>query len=359
MKVKINDVPGGLVDFSGGKTLTLEFENHKLSLQDVIVFPGIFNAHEHLDFNLFPLMGDGEYEDYVQWGADIHKKNNGIIDSVLGVPNDLRIRYGILKNLINGVTHITHHGGHHDFIRSLDYPVFLNYQYLHSLKTEPYWKFKLNIPSGKDVMIHIGEGRSRYAQEEIDRLIAWNMFKRSLIGIHAISMTAAQSRYFEAIVWCPASNMNLYGSTANVKALHANTTILFGTDSTLTGTFNFWEHLRLARSLNMLPDLELFDMVTDKRREIFWKKAISSFVVARKKSVDSLKGFFELNPDDILLVAIDNVVRLVDESVLHRHDDFLPVRFDSTRKLIKTSDASVLKSLENYPVPDPLNISLS
>src|SRR5581483_2689968 len=75
-----------------------------IEFTDAIVFPGLINSHDHLDFNLFPQLGNRKYNNYVEWGDDIHKQNKDIIDKVLKVPQKLRVQWGIYKNLLNGVT---------------------------------------------------------------------------------------------------------------------------------------------------------------------------------------------------------------------------------------------------------------
>jgi cytosine/adenosine deaminase-related metal-dependent hydrolase len=36
--------------------------------ENALVFPGLINSHDHLDFNLFPRLGNGIYENYLEWG---------------------------------------------------------------------------------------------------------------------------------------------------------------------------------------------------------------------------------------------------------------------------------------------------
>src|SRR5579872_4079262 len=82
----------------------------EIHFDDHIVFPGLINSHDHLDFNLFPKLGNRIYNNYVEWGEDIHKQNKSVIDSVLKVPKKLHIQWGIYKNLLNGVTTVVNHG---------------------------------------------------------------------------------------------------------------------------------------------------------------------------------------------------------------------------------------------------------
>ncbi len=83
--------------------ISIEFEN-------AIAFPGLINSHDHLDFNLFPQTGNRIYNNYAEWGKDIHVQNKETINSVLKIPQHLRIQWGLYKNLLNGVTTVVNHG---------------------------------------------------------------------------------------------------------------------------------------------------------------------------------------------------------------------------------------------------------
>src|SRR5688572_1349169 len=86
------------------------FKSGSLIFKDAMVFPGLINSHEHLDFNLFPRLGHGIYDNYKEWGRDIHEKDKDLIAEVLKVPISLRTQWGIYKNLLNGVTTVVNHG---------------------------------------------------------------------------------------------------------------------------------------------------------------------------------------------------------------------------------------------------------
>src|SRR5690242_6983296 len=44
----------------------LHFSNHYL-------YPGLINAHDHLEMNLYPRLGKPPYRNYTEWGNDIYK----------------------------------------------------------------------------------------------------------------------------------------------------------------------------------------------------------------------------------------------------------------------------------------------
>src|ERR1700755_837193 len=72
----------------------------EIYFNDAIVFPGLINSHDHLDFNLFPSLGDRTYANYTEWGKYIHEHYKDRIDSVLKIPGILREQWGIYKNLL-------------------------------------------------------------------------------------------------------------------------------------------------------------------------------------------------------------------------------------------------------------------
>lgn len=293
-----------------------------LAFGGAIAFPGLINSHDHLDFNLFPQLRSHIYKTYTEWGTDIHERYGEKIGQVLKIPGPLRTRWGIYKNLLNGITTVVHHGKklnvQEDLI-SIDQqtPSF------HSVSGERSWQLKLIDPfsSRRPVAIHIGEGILPVSTAEIDTLIKWNIFSRPLIGIHGVAMNEQQAGSFQALVWCPDSNYFLLGATAAIDRLKDRIPILFGTDSTLTASWNIWEHLRLARRQKMVSDRELFDMLGRIPAKI-WRLSQSGslsegqwadIVIARPPGhLTGWDAFYALDPENILLVLHRGNVRLFD-----------------------------------------------
>src|SRR5579863_8889689 len=177
-----------------------------LDLDGAMVFPGIVNSHDHLDFNLFPALGGKTYNDYTEWGNYIHQNYKKEIDKVLKIPLHLREAWGVYKNLLCGVTTVVNHGEKIKESTSL-ITVHENCQSIHSVQFGKKWKLSLNNPLKKNVAaaIHTGEGTTVSASREIDTLSKWNLLKRPVIGIHGVAMSEEQAKGFKALIWCPES----------------------------------------------------------------------------------------------------------------------------------------------------------
>lgn len=338
-----------------------------IDFDKAIAFPGLINAHDHLEFNLFPQLG-AKYDTYPEWGPDIHTRYRREIKEVLDIPVDLRMKWGILKNIFNGVTTVAHHGSQRNL--SCDFVnIFTRYSYLHSVALEKFWKLKLNHPFKRlPIMLHVGEGITKNMSDEIDKLIRWNFVKKKLIGIHGIAVNEYQASHFKAVVWCPDSNLFLYGKTAQVNLLKRETNILFGTDATLSASANLWEHLRLARKLQMLDDQELFKALTTTAASVFDMSAsgeiavekTADLIIARRRSDSLWDAFYGLNPEDIMMIIKGGRIIYFDEEMKGQEalkkSDFAPVTVGSSRKLILNEMHLWIKQLEAYETELPLNV---
>ena len=288
------------------------------------VFPGLINSHDHLDFNCFSVLGQRKFVSYTEWGNYIHKIYKDNIDAVLKIPQNLRTAWGMYKNLLTGITTVVNHGSY----LKLDNPLINIYQEsqnLHSVKFEKNWKWKLNNPflKNRDCIIHTGEGSDKQSSDEIDQLLKFNFLKRRLVGVHGVAMNEMQAKNFKGLVWCPESNRVLLNKQAHTAALKAQTNMVFGTDSTLTGNWNIWHHLRFARSLRQVEDSELFGMITSlpaklwnlNNGEIKTGKEADIIVVKKKTGIPTWEDVFKINPEEILLITTKGKIRMFDKAI--------------------------------------------
>jgi len=359
------------IEITGSKISAVRSQSEKqndkrsdsvINFTDAIAFPGLINSHDHLEFNLYPQLGNKNYSDYVEWGNDIHEKNKEQIENVKKVPYDLRFKWGLYKNLLCGITTVAHHGNG-KVIHLNNLPgVITSYNYLHSIRLEKNWKLKLNsIFNRKPFVIHIGEGTNVESYDEINELLNWNIFRKKIIGVHGISLDKKQSSKFTALIWCPDSNFYLYGKTANIPLLKLNTLILFGTDSSVSADWNIWSQLKSARELNYLSDDELYKGVTENAAKIWGIKSKGSIsinktadiVISKRKFDDNWDSFYNTNLEEILLILKNGVIVFIDEELAKEGglidiNNFDLISINSKHKFVIKGIIDLMKSAHHF-----------
>lgn len=199
-----------------------------IDLDGSFVFPGLINAHDHLELNSQPRLKWRErYANASQWIADFQPRFDS--DPALAVTRpdtiDDRVWVGGLKNLLAGVTMVCHHNPRHRALRRR-FPVRVveQFGFSHSLhidgdavasshrRTPPHWPW----------MIHAGEGVDEEAQRELDAFARLGCLTPNTVFIHGVAFCAAAAdRVIDAgagLVWCPSSNQFLFAATAEVRA---------------------------------------------------------------------------------------------------------------------------------------------
>ena len=346
------------------KPVNMLWDIRSVEFDNALAFPGLINSHDHLDFNLFPMLGNRVYHNYTEWGKDIHDNNKKDIHAVLKIPAALRVQWGMYKNLLTGVTTVANHGKQLE-INDPFITVLQNCCSLHSVAFERNWRYKLNklFNAKTAYVMHIGEGTDAMAKQEIKTLLRWNLFNRDLIGIHGVAMGVEDASRFKAIVWCPASNFFLLNATASIDKLKQETQVLFGTDSTLTAGWNIWDHLRLARSKQLMDDNELFAAVTKNAANVWGLNSgrlvadsTADIVIATNRDAsDQWEAFYGINPTDILLIMKAGRIVLFDKTLQRQlfqqellSDTYQPIHLGGKTKFVIGELPTLATTIKKY-----------
>ena len=125
-------------------------------------------------------------------------------------------------------------------------------------------------PADAPFMVHLAEGVDAAACGELARLEALGCLQANTVLVHGVAIDDVGwqrvARAGAGMVWCPASNVFLFGRTPNVRALLDRNggapRIALGTDSRITGSRDLLDELRVARATAPVTAEELFAMVT-------------------------------------------------------------------------------------------------
>lgn len=288
----------------------------RVDLDSVIAFPGLVNSHEHLEFNLYPQLGDPPYADVDEWAESVHRQHAPLISRIEAVPVELRRYWGLLKNLTSGVTTVMDHGENNaDENCALPMRTVRPFRFVHRADKPWAWLQARFMRGSGPMVFHVGEGSSAAVKQRSERFLRRLKTRGPLVGVHGISLNQESARHLDALVWCPVSNLFLYGRTADVRSLKAVTTILFGTDSGISAEGSIWDQLRVARECGVLSDTELLDSVTSNATRAWGLTSNVDLVVAKRRHPNPLQSFFDTGPADISAVISGGQLALMSDAL--------------------------------------------
>lgn len=294
-----------------------------LDLQGFTLYPGLINAHDHLELNHFPRTKFQErYDNAHQWGeAFLPKLNEEPFCSLRALPLRERCRVGLLKNIRSGVTTVAQHNPLHRPLRQryTAPQVIGRYGWAHSLHFTPPETVQAHFrqtPPNAPFMIHLAEGTDEVAAGELSRLQALGCLGSNTILIHGVGLSRDdQVQTLKAgagLVWCPSSNHFLLGQTAHVEAFSAAGTLALGSDSRLTADGDLLDELRAAHATAQISPAALFKTVTTDAARMLRvpdRGALlpgyrADFWLIAGQPTDPYRNLIDLCPEDIQSVWI-------------------------------------------------------
>jgi len=245
-----------------------------IDLQGDRLLPGLINSHDHLQLNHLPPLPEASHcSNAREWIAQVnlHRHSDPDFAAHVSVALSERLLMGGMKNLLSGVTTVAHHDPLYGALRDEGFPVRVveNYGWSHSLYIDgeqtvrsSCWSTPLSSPW----IIHAAEGVDAEARGEFDRLEALGCLRPNTVLVHGVALDAARRARLQqagaGLIWCPASNLRLFGTTIEVSELARHGCVALGTDSRLSGSVDLLCELRVARTAGAVDEEVLESMVT-------------------------------------------------------------------------------------------------
>jgi len=239
---------------------------HVIDARAWYLYPGLINAHDHLELNHYPRTRPRErYTNAREWAADMSALlPQEPFASLQKYPLKDRCWIGGLKNLFSGVTTVAHHNPLHRPLTDKNFPIHVmrDYGWSHSLYLTDSSEIRRSYQKTRRGvwMIHLAEGTDHAAASEIDQLRALGCLSDKTVLTHGVGLRDSIPDC-GGLVWCPSTNFYLLGQTAQVQNWFGQ--LALGSDSRLTAEGDLLDELKCAYATEQLSAEQLFHTVTD------------------------------------------------------------------------------------------------
>lgn len=282
-------------------------------------YPGLINAHDHLQLNHYPRLGRPPYGNAYEWGRDIHARFAREIERAGRLPRRDAYLFGALKNLLGGVTTVVHHDPWDPMLDGT-FPIRVaRVRVAHSLGLERNWAAALagdSMTRTRPLSMHLAEGVDPVTEGEVRECEQRGLLGSGLLAVHLVAADAVQARRLRragvGVVWCPTSNLFLFGRTARRAVVADGCDLMIGTDSLLTAQGTMLDELRAALETGYVGQRRLRAAVgvTAARR-----LGLAAPTLRRGAPADLIlvrRPLFQARPRDVGLVIVDGIPRLGD-----------------------------------------------
>ena len=301
-----------------------------VDLEGCLILPGLINAHDHLEFSLFPKLGVGPYPNAKAWAEDVYRPAEPPIANHLRVPKRERLLWGALKNLLGGVTTVCHHNPYEEVFEH-DFPVRVvkRFGWVHSLAFggDVEEQFR-RTPEDWPFIIHVGEGADDAGRNEIHCLHEMGALDERTVCVHAVGLDhegwALLEERHASVIWCPSSNQFTLGRTLDRGAFDRATPIALGTDSAITAHVTLLEELQVAAQVSGLPPARLYSMVTETAAQVLRLEdgegfvregGVADLIALRDGGQSPCETLIGATAEDLRLVMTGGSVKLLSVSV--------------------------------------------
>lgn len=337
-------------------------DDRVLDLRGDRLLPGLINAHDHLQLNSLPRVDfHKRYHHVREWIADVNalRWTDPPFRASVDEPRDERLLIGGLKNLLSGVTTVAHHDPLYPSLWSVRYPtrVVLDGGWSHSLYLdgeEQVFASQRSTPSGRPWIIHACEGVDEAAVNEFERLESLGCVKANTLIVHGIALDRSQQLRLAAagagLIWCPASNLRLFGKTAEVSELAKLGRVALGTDSRLSGSRDLLDELRIASEMGAVDERLLEQMVTRVGASLLRLPDRGELRAGALADLLVLPAGTSLSRTDrraVRMVFIDGEARYGDPDLARMaglESTWTEIRVDGCRKMLNTEIAVQLRA---------------
>jgi cytosine/adenosine deaminase-related metal-dependent hydrolase/ubiquinone/menaquinone biosynthesis C-methylase UbiE len=305
-----------------------------IDLPGYLLLPGLVNAHDHLEFGLFPNLGAGPYQNSVEWAKEIHHTHASLIARHRKVPKATRLWWGAIRNLLCGVTTVCHHNPLSRELLSADFPVRVlsRFGWAHSLEMDPNLIHNFDhTPPNLPFVLHAAEGVDAKSAQEIFDLDRMQVLDDRTVLVHGLALNpkavALLNRRRSALVVCPTSNQFLFHCAPSSTLIKSLNVVVLGSDSPLTSAGDLLDEVSFARNEIGLDSNAIYEMVTARSANVLRLRngeghlrtgSIADVVAVKNRGLTPAETIAQLTFDQVELVVLTGRVQLASSALYDR-----------------------------------------
>jgi cytosine/adenosine deaminase-related metal-dependent hydrolase/ubiquinone/menaquinone biosynthesis C-methylase UbiE len=305
-----------------------------IDLHGFLVLPGLINAHDHLEFALFPRLGKGGYKNFVEWAHDIHHPDSPPIAEHRRVPREVRLWWGGIRNLLCGVTSMCHHNPFEPEVFTDEFVVRVlrDYGWAHSLPLDPgAARKKTETPEGQPFFVHLAEGVDEKCSQEIFALHSAGGLDYNTVVIHGLGLELDGLQLLRStgagLIWCPSSNLFMFGKTLSAEEIRGLSNVAIGSDSPLTSCGDLLDEVHCASQLLPSSADVIYGYVTRQPAKLLHLRngegnlrigGLADLIAVRDTGLTPAETLLTLSHRDVELVVMGGRVQLASDEVMRR-----------------------------------------
>src|SRR4029077_9126291 len=185
--------------------------------------------------------------------------------------------------------------------------------------------------ANRPFILHLAEGVDPECAEEIFHLARGRGIDDRTVLVHGLGLDARGLELLNgaraSLIWCPSSNIFLFGRTHDRQTIQSLHKVALGSDSPLTAQGDLLDEVRFAHEVSGVPTEDLYSMTTTRSAQMLRLHksegslrvgGVGDFIAVRDSGLSPAQTLVSLSYRDIHLVLINGCVQLASPEMMVR-----------------------------------------